>query len=333
MMENNLNLIIRNYLKKVEENLPNWLRKNKRELKDIMDELEEHIWDKAEELSEFNHPTIESIKLAILHMGKPNNIAREYKKRGTPHVYITKELWPLYKKVLFSSIIIIAIFNVISLFLNFSVGNIHSIFDIFGYFIGIFVAFTIITIIFFTLSKEGYVIGEYIPKSSSEKEDYLIEQSQKIGYLNDVLPKKRYLNPSQKFIEGIIIFVIGLGLWTLLDLHFDGIYHYVFVSNSIFLMILGFLLTIKALLGNKYFFIHQLLEVLMIALKIFFFFLWLSWSTLNIALSGVWKNNLFSLPYEYVDEIQFFFRAIAFIFLISIIFNIYRCLKLQKYKK
>jgi hypothetical protein len=99
MSEKIMEKTIKEYLKEVKAKLPDWL-KEKKEHKDILAELEEHIWSKAEELSETGNPTESSVKSAISHMGTPESIAKEYKRRGTPKVYITEEMWPLYTKVL-----------------------------------------------------------------------------------------------------------------------------------------------------------------------------------------------------------------------------------------
>ncbi|UCC20175.1 MAG: hypothetical protein JSV62_02510, partial [Promethearchaeota archaeon] len=99
MSEKEMQNIIKEYLKEVKSKLPEWL-KDKKEHKEILAELEEHIWSKAEELSGMGQPTLESVQTAISHMGTPESIAKEYKRRGTPKVYITKEMWPLYLRVL-----------------------------------------------------------------------------------------------------------------------------------------------------------------------------------------------------------------------------------------
>ena len=99
MSELNIKNLVKDFLRNVKAKLPDWL-KEKKEHKEILAELEEHIWNKAEELSETGQPTLNTVQVAIDHMGTPENIAKEYKRRGTPKFYITEEMWPLYKKVL-----------------------------------------------------------------------------------------------------------------------------------------------------------------------------------------------------------------------------------------
>ncbi|MCK4381455.1 MAG: hypothetical protein KAW51_09985, partial [Candidatus Lokiarchaeota archaeon] len=159
MSEKDMQNVIKEYLKEVKSKLPEWL-KDKKEHKEILAELEEHIWSKAEELSGMGQPTIQSIQMAITHMGKPESIAREYKRRGTPKVYITKEMWPAYLKVL--GIVFAVIFGIvlISQIIDFVFGNVSiggligNIFQ--GIQIGFLSSFAIISVIFVALSMEGY---------------------------------------------------------------------------------------------------------------------------------------------------------------------------------
>ncbi len=44
-----MNYSVREYIKEVEKNLPEWL-KDKKEHKEILADLEEHIWSKATEV-------------------------------------------------------------------------------------------------------------------------------------------------------------------------------------------------------------------------------------------------------------------------------------------
>ncbi len=146
MTEKNMEYLVKDFLKQVKEKLPGWIRDNKKERKDILGELEEHIWDKAEELSGTGKSTEQSVRLAISHMGSPSSIAREYKKRGTPKYYITEELWPTYTSVLGIICGIIIVVNIVFFVLNIVSGGLIG--DLSFSITGIFIAFTIITIIF-----------------------------------------------------------------------------------------------------------------------------------------------------------------------------------------
>ncbi|HUW88878.1 MAG TPA: hypothetical protein VMV43_00005, partial [Candidatus Nanopelagicaceae bacterium] len=150
MNENNMNYSVREYIKEVEKNLPEWL-KNKKEHKEILADLEEHLWSKAEELSETGEPDEKSVMLAIEHMGTPQNIAKEYKRRGEPKYYITKELAPSYIKALSTVFGIIVALVIIGLIVSFFTGDSSFETLIGGLFTGIqtglLLSFTIVTIV------------------------------------------------------------------------------------------------------------------------------------------------------------------------------------------
>ncbi len=159
MSEKNIDDLVGDYIKEVKKVLPEWL-KNKKEHKEILADLEEHIWEKANELSDTGQATEDSVQMAIAHMGTPKSIAKEYKRRGTPKVYITKEMWPLYLRVLTIVFAVIIIVNIIGLIMNIVSGTtdlgelIGGLFS--GIQSGLFISFAIISIIFVGLSMEGY---------------------------------------------------------------------------------------------------------------------------------------------------------------------------------
>ncbi len=92
--------LIKDFLDEVEEKLPFWLKTDEDELKEVLAELREHVEDKVEAIEETGKSKLEATQLAISQMGSPTTIAREYKRRGTPKLYITEELWPTYLTVL-----------------------------------------------------------------------------------------------------------------------------------------------------------------------------------------------------------------------------------------
>jgi len=123
MSQKNMDKMVKDYLKNIKEKLPEWLKEKKDELNDILSEIEEHIWDKAEELSDIGTPTESSIRLALAHMGTPESIAKEYKRRGTPKVYITEELWSLYTRVLGILFAVVVMVYVVFMIINIVTGN------------------------------------------------------------------------------------------------------------------------------------------------------------------------------------------------------------------
>ena len=72
--------LVKEFLEEVEEKLPGWLKEKEEELKEVLEQLEEHVYDKSEELLSKNPglTTVQSVRLAIGQMGKPDEIAKEY---------------------------------------------------------------------------------------------------------------------------------------------------------------------------------------------------------------------------------------------------------------
>ncbi|MFX0056716.1 MAG: hypothetical protein ACFE85_14630 [Candidatus Hodarchaeota archaeon] len=204
MSEKVMENFVKEFIKKVKKALPDWL-KDKKENKDILIDLEEHIWTKAKELSETGQATEESVRKAISHMGTPESIAKEYKKRGTPKVYITKEMWPLYLKVIGVVFTIVIALNVLAqivdvIFNGFNLGQ-FIVGLVQGLQIGLLFSFTIITIIFVVLSMEGYFPEDFKSKKQLEKEKYAIE---------GIIPIKPFIKPVGEIIGGGIQMIIGV---------------------------------------------------------------------------------------------------------------------------
>jgi len=268
---------IKEYLKEVKAKLPEWI-KDKKEHKDILAELEEHIWSKAEELSETGNPTESSVELAITHMGTPESIAKEYKRRGTPKIYISKEMWPLYKKVLmivFSVIVIVNIFA--QIVLNFILGGEPLLEVLLSIFMaiqgGLGTSFIIISIVFVLLSMEGYFPEDFKSKKELAKEKLLAETamenswpiSQKTGK-----PLKPFIKPIGEIIGGGFLILIGCLILIqpfLIDL--------MDVQFLILLRIFGALIAAegaldmsRGIIGNRQPSTHQLIHIITIVVKL-----------------------------------------------------------------
>ncbi|MHA1518719.1 MAG: HAAS signaling domain-containing protein [Promethearchaeota archaeon] len=158
-----LEIAIQAFLKEVESKLPGWLKDDKIEKHEILSELEEHIWDKAEELADNQEINEFYIQQAISSMGDPDHIGKEYKKRGTPHVYISKEWWDLYKKVIFvatfAMIGINAIVFIVQLFTDPFWENLGTTLS--GLWGSILPLLSVITVIFVLLSMEGFLPKDF----------------------------------------------------------------------------------------------------------------------------------------------------------------------------
>ena len=156
---------IKDFLKQIEEKLPGWLKDHKKELKNIKAELEEHIWDKAEDLArgEGGEPNIIHVRTAIAQMGSPRAIAKEYKKRGTPKIYITEELYPYYIKILRIIISVVVGLNIIGLIVDLinnrfleGLGGLSS-----GIITGSVYGVLIVSFIFVGFSMEGFMPEDF----------------------------------------------------------------------------------------------------------------------------------------------------------------------------
>lgn len=211
MSQKNTEYLVKDFLKEVKEKLPGWIRDNKTERKEVLAELEEHIWDKAEELSDTGKPTEQSVRLAISHMGSPSSIAREYKKRGTPKYYITEELWPVYTKVLGIICGILIVLNIVLFVINLFTAGLMG--DLSFSFTSIFIAFTIITVIFVALSMEGYFPEDFASPSDIKRNEKQTARGKALGL--PVSPTtgeqlKPFIKPGGKIAEGIFGIVFGI---------------------------------------------------------------------------------------------------------------------------
>ncbi|MFX1595284.1 MAG: hypothetical protein ACFFBK_04390 [Promethearchaeota archaeon] len=278
MSEKDIQNIINEYLKKVKSKLPEWLKDNK-EHKEILAELEEHIWSKAEELSGTSQPTFESVQMAISHMGTPESIAKEYKRRGTPKVYITEEMWPVYLKVLGIVFAVVIAISIISQVIDFIFGNVdvgELIGNIFqGIQVGCLSTFAIISIIFVGLSMEGYFPEDFKSKKIREKERQQLELAREKGIPISEMekkPLKPYIKPVGEIIGGSIAIVAGIffliqpipAITSLIDQEFLLFLQFA----GIFILIEGILDLSRGLIGNRQMLTHQIVHGITIVVKL-----------------------------------------------------------------
>jgi uncharacterized membrane protein len=166
MNEYEYKYLIEKFLKKVKEKLPSWIREDTKECTDILEEMEEHIMDLAQDLAGGPEEEIrmENIREAIERMGSPEEITREYKKRGTPKYYLSEEWVQWYKTILSIVLGIILTINVITLIFSFDDGK--TFWQIAGSFLsGIWgsalFSIIVISIIFIALSMEGFLPQDF----------------------------------------------------------------------------------------------------------------------------------------------------------------------------
>jgi len=340
MNENSMNYSVKEYIKEIEKRLPEWL-KDKKEHKEILADLEEHLWSKAAELSETGQPDERSVMLAIDHMGTPQNIAKEYKRRGEPKYFITKELWPYYTKALGAVFAVIVTLVVIGLIVTFFTGNGSFESLIGGLFTGIqsglLISFVIVTVIFTALSHEGYFPEDFKSKKDQELTKKLREKEIEEGITTQPLkkPSKPFVKPGGTIVGGGIGLIFGI---ILLSQPFPT---YMLLPDFIAILRIFGLLTMiessidisRGILGNRRPSSHQVLHVLLIPLKLS-----------AIPLLGILMNNpeifpWFSEPWIHVGiSVEFYglYRGILALIIaitcLTTIENIYNIYKIQKYK-
>lgn len=349
MSEKEMQNIIKEYLKNVKSKLPEWL-KDKKEHKEILAELEEHIWNKAEELSNMGQPTIESVKSAITHMGTPESIAKEYKRRGTPKYYITEELWSTYLKVL--GIVFAVIFGItlISQVIDFVFGNVSigelvgNIFQ--GIQIGFLSSFVIISIIFVALSMEGYFPEDFKSKGLREKERKQLEIAREKGIpISEIKkkPVKPFIKPVGEIIGGAIAIVIGIfflaqpipAITRLIDPEFLLYIQFA----GLFILTEGILDISRGLIGNRQMITHQIIHGITIGVKL---------ASISVVILMMNRPEIFPiLVFEdptdtlinigLASEYYALFRGIAGLIIalvaLSTIEDFYKIYKAEKYKK
>lgn len=72
--------LVKEFKEQVVKKLPIWIKTSSEEQKDVLDELESHIWDKAEELAQGGTITSMHVREAVALMGSPREIAKEYRE-------------------------------------------------------------------------------------------------------------------------------------------------------------------------------------------------------------------------------------------------------------
>jgi len=323
-----MNKMVKDYLKNIKEKLPEWLKEKKDELKDVLTELEEHIWDKAEELSDIETPTESSIRLALAHMGTPESIAREYKRRGTPKVYITEELWPLYTTVLGILSAVVVIIYVIFMIINIATGSFQL--DFLGILLGLAGVFTIVTLIFVGLSMEGYLPEDFKTEEERKREEKELSITERKGWPispNTGKPLKPFVNPTGMIAGGIVQMVFGL---IFIIQPSTGFIHLIEPEFLALLRIFGVIVIsegcldlIRGVIGNQQVTKHQII----ISIKILL-------SLMTISLLVVLMERPELVPFVPFEKhlISWFFAFVILIVILGAISNTYKAITLEKYR-
>ncbi|MFX0074416.1 MAG: permease prefix domain 1-containing protein [Candidatus Hermodarchaeota archaeon] len=325
MEQNDLNEIVKEYVNKIKEKLPEWLKEDKQELIDILDEIEEHIWDRAEELSSNGTSMESAIEQVLTQMGTPQSIAREYKRRGVPKVYITEDLFPLYTKVLGILSIIVVTVYLVFMIINLFLGRFQL--DIIGILFGLTGVFTIVTLIFVALSMEGYLPENLKTQQEQEMEKRRVKLAAKKGVPLSSITEKPFIEPTSNIVGGIIQMAIGLifvlqpetGLTPLIAPEFLIILRFF----GVLIICEGGLHLIRGIIGNQQITKHQII----IGVKIFV-------SVLNIPLLVILMERPELVPFVPFEDfwISGFFGFVIAMVVIGAISNAYKAITLEKYR-
>ncbi len=267
-------LLVEEFLDEVTKKMPIWMKTKEDELKDVREELESHIWDKADELANEEETNVYHIREAIALMGSPRDIAKEYRRRGTPKFFITEELWTWYYKSLIIVGVIVVFVNLITLAFTLRAGNLGPAFATFfeGLFNGAVIGFAAISLVYVQLSYHGFLPEDFkvveirgkeivgIPVTTKEKPaktiDVTISKRKKVSK-----PKKPKLvleSQSSYLFGGILSLAFG---FTLIFFPFGNYMSYYAFDMTAFipwirlnggiLVAYGFIRFCQALIGNQ----------------------------------------------------------------------------------
>ncbi|MFX0141130.1 MAG: hypothetical protein ACFFDN_46255 [Candidatus Hodarchaeota archaeon] len=157
------NEMINNFLIQVYKKFPEWLKLKKETADQILKDLEDQILNEARNIAEGQEPTDIDIQQALFQIGTPESIAKLYKNRGTPKLYITEELFDFYiRSMLFFFIIVIAINIIVSIFQFFIkpwwevLGGMFT-----GMWIGCLITAIVITVLFVYFSMQGFLPEDF----------------------------------------------------------------------------------------------------------------------------------------------------------------------------
>jgi hypothetical protein len=200
--------LIDNYKKEVKGKLPIWLKTNDEEVVDFLVELEDHILDKASELAEGSDPQVMHVREAIVQMGTPKQIAKEFRTRGTPKFYITEELWPwFYRSLIFAGIVSVLV-TMITMAFKLGKGDTGAIVGtaFWEMFVGFAFAFAAISIMFVQLSYQGFLPEDFkrVIEEETKPEVKKHRRKRRVEKPKAVIPTS-----GSYLFEAIVGFVIG----------------------------------------------------------------------------------------------------------------------------
>jgi len=162
------NKLVKNYIAQVKQKLPEWLKWKEEELRNILNDLEQQLYNEARAISGDESLTDADVQEAIMRMGTPESIAKLYKRRGTPRFYITQELIEFYLRSLFFFFGVVFFVNILGAVFQIFFKNWWEVLGgmLTGIWIGCLISAVVITIVFVYFSMEGFLPEDFgiIPK-------------------------------------------------------------------------------------------------------------------------------------------------------------------------
>ncbi|MEJ2250303.1 MAG: hypothetical protein P8Y70_17205 [Candidatus Lokiarchaeota archaeon] len=310
------------FLEKVKKELPHQIKRNRENLKDILEEMEDHIWETAYEISESKNPSLKELEIAIKKMGNPKNIAKQFQTELDTPFFISKELWPIYIKRNKHTIIFLFIVTIFAFFyrtyLYFPYTPI-----IYSFFIEFIILFLIgLNIIFFRffyfiyLSKEGFLQEDLKPKLSP---NFWKNNNQK--------KSKSPINKRFLIISGIFLVIIGsiinqIGIVTG-NFPFAVFIHTNITNNNFnpiitfkdVMIFMGIILVIRGLVGEKSILSQQILIYFNLNSVFCLIGMFSSQINLNTSNSGALITNFFIFGAILILIIIFFFKFLNLLML------------------
>ncbi|MFX0086523.1 MAG: hypothetical protein ACFFAU_12705 [Candidatus Hodarchaeota archaeon] len=186
--------LVDDFLKEIKKHLPEWLKSNDEKLEDVLFEISSHVWDSAQEIAGSDELDPEAIQEAINRLGNPKEIAKNYKKRGTPKYFISEELWSIFTKVIsYLTLITFLIILIVQVVLVEPNNLLQAFINGLTIAYPVIITFILVIIgIFVGLSEEGFFPKDLIPNNETKDS------------------KSNYFKPDEFLVTGLLGIIFGL---------------------------------------------------------------------------------------------------------------------------
>jgi len=307
--------VVNEFLTQVKDRMPVWIRWKEKEFECIIKELESHIWERAIDNAQGIPLKESNLQLAIAEMGTPESITSEYVRKSTPKLYITKDLLPYYLKsikILLITTLLLHLFIIIwPVLINFilPVFTVDIEINPLILYIISFHFWIVLTIIFIIFSKEGYLPSHF-------KEFFIGDKLFSPNNISTPLESKKFWKWAIFWaVIGSFLFITPIG----------------FIGIS--LLMFSIIDIIRAFVGNKKIFNHEVL----IIISILVCFLLINHLYRFFMTNYLYQFFIFYYNFHSFDDIIFFSNILRIIgqFLIvpiylEIFYKIYTLFTLRK---